>query len=87
MKITPELLTGLGYTRDKIGSWFHRDLDFDGTVTECDYGGMVEYYAFDGKAISTAEELLNCIFEAGIKEGQRRSAADFRRLMGLRGEG
>lgn len=89
MNITPELLTGLGYSRDKLGCWSHRDLDFYGTVTEYDGddGVGVGYYAFDCKIISTADELLNCIFEAGIKAGQKRSAEDFRRLIGLRGEG
>lgn len=87
MNITPELLAALGFTRDKIGSWHCRDLDFDGTVTEYDESDGVRQYAFDCKLISAADELLNSIFEAGVKEGQRRSADDFRRLIGLRGEG
>lgn len=87
MKITPELLAALGYTRDKIGSWHHCDLDFDGTVTEYDDPSGVRLHGFGTKFISTADELLNVIFAAGVEEGQRRSAADFRRLIGLRGEG
>jgi hypothetical protein len=87
LKITPELLAALGFTRDKIGSWHHRDLDFDGTVTEYDDPSGVRLHGLGTTFISTADELLNCIFAAGIEEGRKRSADDFRRLIGLRGEG
>jgi hypothetical protein len=85
MNITPELLVALGYARDQLGGWHHRDLIFDGSVTEYDEVDGVRYYAIDCKSICTAEELLNCVFEMGVKEGRRRSAAEFRKLIGLRG--
>jgi hypothetical protein len=83
MNITPELLTALGYVRDRFGGWHHRGLDFDAAVTEHDEIDGSRYYTFDCGSIFTAAELLNCIFAAGVEEGRRRAAAEFRRLMGL----
>jgi hypothetical protein len=86
MKITPELLTALGYVRDRFGGWHCKDLDFDAAVTEYEYDGGDRLYTFGCTPVETADELLNCIFAAGVEEGRRRAAGDLRRLMGLREE-
>jgi hypothetical protein len=86
MKIAPELLTGLGYTRHELGIWSHDDLDFAYFITEYDEIDGVRFYLFNNRAISEADELLNSIFAAGVEEGRKQSADDFRRLIGLKGE-
>jgi hypothetical protein len=87
MNITPELLDSLGYTRDRFGGWHCKDLDFDAAVTEHDDGDGDRRYTFGCTPVETADELLNCVFAAGVEEGRRRAAGDFRRLMGLEVKG
>jgi hypothetical protein len=83
MNITPELLSALGYARDQFGGWYRKDLDFDAAMTEYEYDGRNRLYTFGCTPVSTAAELLNCVFAAGVEEGRRRAAGDLRRMMGL----